>query len=132
MGMGINMWPGDPSRVLKWRQFHEHLRVPRDENEEVNGVPMLQVYETCHHFIRTVPALIVDPNNIEEIDSAGEDHCGDEAALLFMARPIFGTVDAPKILRPPKDITEVKNLELVAIMEEVKQSNEMERAIYEW
>jgi hypothetical protein len=131
MSMGLNMMPGDPSRVLKWRQFHEHLRIPRDENEQVNGVPMVQVYSNCHHFIRTVPALITDPNNIEDVDSSGEDHCGDEAALLFMARPITSIPSTKvEISRPPSDITEVKNLELAAIMDEVL-SNQLD-ALNAW
>ena len=75
MNMGLQMRPGDPSRVLKWRQFHEHLRIPRDVDGKVNGVSMLQIYSSCQHFIRTVPSLIVDPNNIEDVESSGEDHC---------------------------------------------------------
>ncbi len=130
---GLFMLPGDPSRVLKWRQFHNHLLVPRDENEQVNGIPMIQVYSNCHHFIRTVPSLITDPNNIEDIDSDGEDHCADEAALLFMARPITALPDIKSdIRRPPKDITEVKNLELAAIFDEIKRTNDYEKALYEW
>lgn len=132
LNMGLNMMPGDPSRVLKWRQFHEHLRVPRDENDDVSGVPMVQVYSNCHHFIRTVPALITDPNNIEDVDTSGEDHCGDEAALLFMARPIGKQPEPVKINRPPKDITEVKNLELAAIFDEVKRQNDHENMLYDW
>lgn len=120
MNMGLQMRPGDPSRVLKWRQFHEHLRVTRDDEGNVNGVPMVQIYSACQHFIRTVPSLIVDPNNIEEIDSDGEDHCADEAALLFMYRPLTqlpAKEDRPKA---PKDITEVARLEREQIWGEIQ------------
>jgi hypothetical protein len=133
MGMGLNMMPGDPSRVLKWRQFHEHLRVPRDENEQVNGVPMVQVYSTCHHFIRTVPSLITDPSNIEDIWSDGEDHVADSAALLFMARPVTSLPDTrTQISRPPANITEVKNLEIAAIWDGVKQTEEARLELYDY
>ncbi|MFA5149259.1 MAG: hypothetical protein WC491_09075, partial [Candidatus Omnitrophota bacterium] len=133
INMGLNMRPGDPSRVLKWRQFHEHLRVPRDEKDQVNGVPMLQVYENCHHFIRTVPSLTVDANNVEDIDSDGEDHVADEAALLLMARPVrFMPEVEKKVSRPPADITEIARLEREQIWEEVKASDEYERSLYEW
>jgi hypothetical protein len=50
--------------------------------------PMLQVYNTCRHFIRTIPALQVDELNVEDVDTEMEDHCYDEAALFAMARPI--------------------------------------------
>jgi hypothetical protein len=36
---------------------------------------MLQVYDTCVHFIRTIPELCVDENDVEDIDTDGEDHC---------------------------------------------------------
>jgi hypothetical protein len=111
MNMGLQMRPGDPSRALKWRQFHEHLRVPRDADGTVNGVPMVQIYSSCQHFIRTVPSLIVDKNNIEDIDSDGEDHSGDEAALLFMYRPLTQLPAKEEKHRRPADITEVARLE---------------------
>lgn len=72
---------GDATRELKIRAFRERLRVP-----EV-GRPMLQVYDTCKGFIRTIPELVMDEKKIEDIDTNGEDHCYDEAALLCMYRP---------------------------------------------
>lgn len=124
MNMGLQMRPGDPSRVLKWRQFHEHLRVPRDTDGKVNGVPMVQIYSNCIHFIRTVPGLIVDPNNIEDVESSGEDHCGDEAALLFMHRPVTQLPVKEEKKVPPKDITEIAALEREQIWAEVRESEE--------
>ena len=125
MNMGLQMRPGDPSRVLKWRQFHEHLRIPRDEDGNVNGIPMVQIYSTCHHFIRTIPSLIVDPNNIEDVESSGEDHIADESALLFMMRPITQTVEAKEVRRRP-DVNEVMRLEREEIWAEVNRAEEME------
>lgn len=127
MNMGLQMRPGDPSRVLKWRQFHEHLRVPRDAEGVVNGVPMVQIYSSCMHFIRTVPSLVVDPNNIEEIDSTGEDHCADEAALLFMYRPLTQLPEKEEHQRPPKDISEVARREQEQIWDEVRKTEEAEQ-----
>lgn len=143
MNMGLQMRPGDPSRVLKWRQFHEHLRVPkqeariatREEMTDIVGVPlvigqerpMLQVYSNCIHFIRTVPSLIVDPNNIEDVESSGEDHCADEASLLFMNRPLTQLPTKEEKTVPPKDITEIAALEREQIWAEVKAAEEMER-----
>jgi len=84
---GISMRPGDPSRILKIRQFHERLRIPV-EQDGTEGTPMILVYDTCQDFIRTIPTLQSDPNNVEDVDTDGEDHCYDEAALLCMARPM--------------------------------------------
>jgi hypothetical protein len=75
--------PGDPSRTLKIRQFRERLLLPPGDQP-----PMLLVYENCQQFIRTIPLLQTDPNDVEDVDTTGEDHCYDEAALICMARPI--------------------------------------------
>jgi len=71
---GIVLRPGDPARVLKWRQVHQRLHVPIEDGKVV-GVPMMQIYDNCIHFIRTLSTLVVNPNNPEDIDSSGEDHC---------------------------------------------------------
>jgi hypothetical protein len=91
----------------------------------VNGVPMVQIYSSCIHFIRTVPSLIVDPNNIEDIDSSGEDHCADEASLLFMNRPLTQLPAKEEKTRPPSGITEIAKLEQEQIWAEVVAAEEM-------
>ncbi len=88
---GIKLRPGDARRDLKLRQFHSRLRIPEDENE----LPMLVVYDTCEQFRRTIPLLQTDPLNVEDIDTAMEDHIYDEACHLCMARPMG--VDDDKI-----------------------------------
>ena len=79
---GLMLIVGDPTRHIKIRQFRERLRV-RDD-----GLPMLFVYDTCKQFIRTIPNLVMDDNDIEDIDTDTEDHIYDEAALVCMARPL--------------------------------------------
>ena len=32
---------------------------------------MLYVFSTCRHFIRTVPALVYDEKDVEDIDTDG-------------------------------------------------------------
>jgi hypothetical protein len=66
--------------------------------------PMLQVYESCAHFIRTIPELCVDENNIEDIDTDQEDHVYDEACQVCMARPIPLRTAAPKKLQSDRRI----------------------------
>jgi hypothetical protein len=80
--LGLVLRPGDASRSLKLRQFHQRLLVTQDENKKFS-VPMMQIYENCIHFIRTIPNLVINPNNPEDIDTDGEDHClsGDTLVL---------------------------------------------------
>lgn len=87
---GIYLSVGDPNRALKIRQFHERLRI-RDD-----GPPMMLVYDTCEHFIRTIPLLQTDKHNIEDIDSTMEDHCYDESALICMGRPLSMRIPKPR------------------------------------
>ena len=87
---GVILSPGDPSRKLKLRQFHSRLRLHDDMP------PMLQVYSTCEHFIRTVPLLQADTKDPEDIDSTMEDHVYDEACNVCMARPLSLTAPKPK------------------------------------
>lgn len=51
--------------------------------------PMMQSFRTCEQFNRIIPALPMDDNNIEDVDTKAEDHPYDEAALLAMSRPIL-------------------------------------------
>lgn len=79
---GIYIAPGDPSRKLKIRQFRERLM------RKINDRPMLQVFDTCEHFIRTIPSLVTNRHKIEDIDTTGEDHIFDESSHAAMARPL--------------------------------------------
>lgn len=90
---GLVLTPGDPSRILKIRQFHQRLRVFKD-----GRMPMLVIYRGCEAFIRTIPLLQPDPNNIEDCDTRMEDHPYDEAALVCMARPVGGVQASKRIV----------------------------------
>lgn len=85
---GLHLVAGQPDRVQKVRQFHERLRVPRDAMGQPIRKPMLLVYDTCHAFIRLIPALQADPNKPEDVDKTQPDHVYDEAALACMAHPL--------------------------------------------
>jgi hypothetical protein len=61
-----------------------HYRLAFDEE----GDPMLQVFNTCKHFIRTIPSLVYDEANVEDIDTATEDHIYDECRYVLMDSPI--------------------------------------------
>jgi len=64
-----------------WDQMRARLK------GDVDGKPMLYVFETCRDFIRTVPALQHDPDRPEDLDTDGEDHAADEARYGCLSRP---------------------------------------------
>lgn len=73
---------GDNTRLAGKMQLH--YRLAFDEG----GSPMFQVFETCKHFIRTLPNLVYDDKRVEDIDTDGEDHAYDECRYVLMERPI--------------------------------------------
>jgi hypothetical protein len=54
-----------------------------DENEPA-GDPRFQILARCTDMIRTLPNLVYDENDIEDIDTDGEDHLFDAASLALM------------------------------------------------
>ena len=86
---GLTLQPGDPSRILKIRQFHARLRVKeRNPDGTPTEMPMLVVYDTCEAFIRTIAVLQADPLNPEDIDHTQESHVYDDSCHAVMARPL--------------------------------------------
>ena len=82
--------PGDHTRLAGKMQFHYRLHFDEE------GRPMLQVFHTCKHFIRTIPNLVYDESNVEDIDTRQEDHIYDECRYVLMENPIS----------PPRQIAE--------------------------
>lgn len=73
---------GEHSRLDGKMQVHHRLAFDDD------GKPMLYVFNTCKHFIRTVPNLVYDEKDVEDIDTDGEDHIYDELRYVCMENPI--------------------------------------------
>ena len=61
-----------------------HYRFAFDEE----GRPMAYIFNNCRHFLRTVPNLIYDSVNVEDVDTSCEDHDYDAMRYFFMANPI--------------------------------------------
>ena len=79
---GVYWTPADHTRIAGKMQLHYRLAFDGE------GEPMLQVFSSCKHFIRTIPALVYDEADVEDIDTDGEDHIYDECRYLLMEHPI--------------------------------------------
>lgn len=101
---GLHLSPMDSKRDVKIRQFRERLR----HDPKTGHGPKLFVYRNysldtlaegdkshdvqswhpynCRDFFRTISGLVLDKNNIEDVDTTGEDHIYDEACHIVMAR----------------------------------------------
>jgi len=82
---------GRHNRIAGKMQVHNRLKF--DER----GVPMLYVFSTCRNFIRTVPALCYSTTDVEDVDTAQEDHIYDELRYILSEYPI-----SPKVTEPRK------------------------------
>ena len=72
---------GQRGALSGWDQMRARMK------GDIDGNPMLYVFETCKDFIRTVPALQHDPDRPEDLDTDGEDHVADEARYGCSSRP---------------------------------------------
>lgn len=72
-----------------------HYRFAFDED----GLPMAYIFNNCRAFLRTVPSLVYDSVNVEDVNTSCEDHDYDAMRYFFMANPIAPT--RPKAIAPP-------------------------------
>ena len=79
---GVHYIRGDHARIPGWLQCHYRLQFD-DE-----GYPRFYVLDSCRDFIRTIPTLVYDEHNAEDLDSDGEDHAADAWRYFLMSRPI--------------------------------------------
>lgn len=97
-------------RGIHWRRA-DNKRVPgagamggwdslRSRLVGEDGKPMLYVFSTCTHLIRTLPSLQHDTSRPEDVDTDGEDHAADELRYACMSRPwtpALKVVSAPRL-----------------------------------
>lgn len=79
---GIYFDKGDNKRIPGKMQLHHRLAF--DEN----GYPMMYVFKTCRQFIRTLPNLVYDEKNPEDINTSMEDHDYDACRYFLMTNPL--------------------------------------------
>lgn len=94
---GCHFAPADNKRIARggamggWDQVRARLKGEDDK-------PMLYVFSTCVHLIRTLPALQHDEAKPEDVDTDAEDHGPDALRYGCMARPWIK--DGPKPAKP--------------------------------
>jgi hypothetical protein len=87
---GLIFQPANNDRLAGKNAIHEMLAPAAD------GIPKMQAFSNCTNFIRTFPALPMDLNRPEDIDTRAEDHLYDCLRYgIINQRP--GTMPEPKI-----------------------------------
>ncbi len=74
MEEGLNgLEPTGKNRISGWQELSWRLSF----NDATGKQPGIYFFSTCINAIRTIPGLIHDPRNPEDLNSDGEDHAAD-------------------------------------------------------
>lgn len=96
-----------------WDQLRE--RMIGEEGGDGVERPMVYWFGTCTNSIRTIPGLLHDSNNPEDVDTNGEDHAADTARYAAMSRPY----ESPKPTAK-KTMTDLSNVNLDRLWKEAE------------
>ncbi len=100
---GIQGESGAETMGLVWKDFCGLIKADNARNTGwgrmrilmnpvmVNGeqISSLTCAPNCRDSIRTIPTLIHDETDVEDLDTTGEDHAADDWRYAAMSRPMF-------------------------------------------
>lgn len=90
MRNGVILRKADNSRHVGYQAVRS--RIAGDEEG-----PMLFATENCHAgFWRTMPDLVMDEHDAEDVDTDQEDHCFDDVRYACMSRPWVRVIENEK------------------------------------
>lgn len=98
---GVHLTQADNERVLGWGRLRHWFRLAPD------GLPWIVFNSRCATTIRTIPGLVRDKSDQDDVDTTGEDHPADAVRYGVMARPTPSILRAmPSLILPgtPADI----------------------------
>jgi phage terminase large subunit len=78
------------TRIIMGNTLAKNARINRAAithqflSESSDGFPYVQVHPKCLNLIRTLPELVYDDTNVEDVDTDGEDHAYDALSLGLM------------------------------------------------
>jgi hypothetical protein len=90
---GISWYSADKrpgSRKTGWAQMRQMINNAKLSELGYRENPGLFVFDTCTDFIRTIPVLPRDKKDMDDIDTAAEDHIADETRYAVRFKGIVG------------------------------------------
>lgn len=79
---GLSVIKAFNDRIAGWQRVHDWLR--KGDNGEVYWMAFK---DKCPNLCRTLPEMVLDENNPEDIDTRAEDHAADALRYFFMHLP---------------------------------------------
>jgi phage terminase large subunit len=89
-GVFFEPWP--KNRHAGWVLFHSYLR------HEPTIPPKMVFFRNCKNAIRTIPSLVHDEHDAEDLDTGGEDHAADAV------RGLLESLHEGKSAKPPTEL----------------------------
>jgi hypothetical protein len=84
----VALQKADNDRVMGWGRLRHWFRNAPD------GHPWIMFHSRCVTCIRTIPGLVRDKSDPDDVDTTGEDHPADACRYGVMARPTPTTFTA--------------------------------------
>lgn len=104
---GVHMMKSDNDRVQGWgRLRHWYSKHPE-------GGSWLMYHPDCVYAIRTIPSLVHDDNDPDDLDTGGDDHAADADRYGVMARPTPTTSRFRTLPTMPDSLRHLVNAELL-------------------
>ena len=76
-GWGVPLHKANNNRIQGKNHVHQALAYEVSQGGALAIPPLLQVFESCVNLIRTLPELVYDKYDVEDVDTKGEDHAYD-------------------------------------------------------
>lgn len=92
---GLPMRPADNDRFNGWARVQQFLR------ESPQGRPWLTVDAGCKYGRRTMPSLVQDKHDPDDLDTSKDDHWADALRYVCMSRPSPLNAPRPEPEPPP-------------------------------
>lgn len=90
---GVPLTKANNDRINGWRIMREHLK------GDVDNKPRLLIFSTCTDTIRTIPEMLHDEKNPEDLNTDLEDHAVDETRYYCVSRSFPAQ---PKVKEAPE------------------------------
>jgi phage terminase large subunit len=91
---GVEFMRANNDRINGWSQLHDYLSWDRYEDDDSTLLANLKrrprlfvLRDHAPNLVRTLPVLISDVNNMEDVDTDTEDHAPDALRYGMMTRP---------------------------------------------